>query len=181
MEIYLLRHPKILSPKGICYGFTDFEATASQEEVDKIKTYLPNEFITYSSPLVRCKKLAKSFSSDPILDSDLKEMNFGEWENRYWSDIPKEEVELWTSDIVNKIVPGGESFLQVKARTENFLKRLGDKTYLVVTHSGVIRTFLNIFTGVPLENSFRFKIEFLSLTKITQTDEGIHVHYVNKI
>ncbi|HNN82431.1 MAG TPA: histidine phosphatase family protein, partial [Leptospiraceae bacterium] len=49
----------------------------------------------------------------------------------------------------------------------------------LVTHGGVIRAILAHTLGLPLENSFRLKIEYGSISKIQVTNQISQVEFVN--
>ena len=59
MEIFLVRHTETVCEKGICYGQADMDIKEPYIEFfQEIKTQLPTDAILYSSPLLRCKKMA---------------------------------------------------------------------------------------------------------------------------
>ena len=94
MNITLIRHTEVSIEKGICYGQSDIElANSFEKEKIVIQNKLkPDVFdITYSSPLKRCKKLAKALFADKeiVYDNRLMELNFGDWEGKHWDDISK--------------------------------------------------------------------------------------------
>ena len=111
MVIYLVRHTETVAPKGICYGQADVNIKEPYLDIfQEIKKQLPSDAVVYSSPLLRCKKMAEFFSENIIFDNRLKEMNFGNWELLAWNDIPLEEINPWMDNFVTVRVPNGESF-----------------------------------------------------------------------
>ncbi|HMV45680.1 MAG TPA: histidine phosphatase family protein, partial [Leptospiraceae bacterium] len=138
-------------------------------------------FTCYSSPLERCRVLANSISTSPILEKRLMEMNFGDWENKSWDEIGKTEFDQWHSDFVKNHVPNGESYFELYTRSISFLNEilLENKNSILVTHGGVIRAILAHTLGLPLENSFRLKIEYGSISKIQVTNQISQVEFVN--
>ena len=97
MEIYLVRHTTPNIEKGICYGQTDLDiAETFEDEAEKVITNLNNlkGAKVYSSPLIRCKKLAKKINTQVTEDERLKEINFGDWELIKWDDINRDDLDF---------------------------------------------------------------------------------------
>lgn len=160
MEIYLIRHTTPLIAKGICYGQTDLDVTATfEQEVANTKQYLPDNIqMVYSSPLQRCTKLAKAlFPTKTIqLHDDLMELNCGDWEMQLWDEIPKPEIQPWMDDFVNVQVPNGESYTQLHDRVVNRFQWIAQqaKPAVIVAHGGVLRSILAHITATPIKESF---------------------------
>jgi len=91
MKLWLIRHTNVNVAPGICYGQTDVDvAETFENEAQVIKKQIENiEFDkVYSSPLIRCKKLAEYlFNTNIKYDTRLRELNFGEWEMQAWDKI----------------------------------------------------------------------------------------------
>lgn len=171
MEIYLVRHTETVCAKGICYGQANVALIQPyQEQFQEIKKQLPQEAFFYSSPLERCTILADFLSSSNFAtDKRLMEMDFGRWELKSWDEIPKEEMNPWMNDFVNVKVPEGESFEIMNDRVLSFIdEKLTDdsKPIVIVTHAGVIRSFLCKQMNLPLKEAFSNKVEFGQVIKI---------------
>ena len=54
-------------------------------------------------------KLATALFEGFTTDDRLKELNFGDWENKRIKNIPNELIESWRKDIMNFKIPNGES------------------------------------------------------------------------
>jgi alpha-ribazole phosphatase len=167
MEIYLIRHTTPAVDKGICYGQTDIDVTASfLEEAAIIQKHLPDNILhIHSSPLLRCSKLATHlFPGHSIsFHDDLKELHCGSWEMQHWDNIPKEEIDPWMNDFINVSTPGGESYVDLYKRVSHcFDHIITQKTpAAIVAHGGVIRSILAYLTGTQLKDSFgAFKINY---------------------
>ena len=86
------------------------------------------------------------------MDKRLKEISFGEWEGksvaRNQMEVPDEFLKFYDDPEHFAGAPGGESFAEVKERTDNFLKWLvgqeeyEDKNILLVTHGVALATLL---------------------------------------
>lgn len=86
--------------KDVCYGQTDvpIDAGVFESSVKNTLSQLPEKVdAIYSSPLMRCSYLANyvkenKYSKNTIEFSELlKEVNFGDWENKKWNDINQTE------------------------------------------------------------------------------------------
>lgn len=158
MEIFLVRHTKTVVPKGICYGQADVDIKEPYLDIfQDIKEQLPSDAIMYSSPLLRCKKMAEFFSETIIFDARLKEMNFGNWELLAWNDIPLEEINPWMDNFVTVRVPNGESFEDLYHRVGEFYSELLQKQedkVVIFCHDGTIRSILSHYHKTNLKDSF---------------------------
>jgi len=144
-----LRHTTPDVAKGTCYGRTDLGLAPSFEaELGRVLSALPEASAIVSSPLQRCRTLAERVAAvrgQPVLILEgLIEMDFGAWEMTPWSDIPRDELDLWASDFMGARPHGGESVRMLQDRVGETLEGLSADT-LVVTHSGVIRAAAAVF------------------------------------
>ncbi|WP_166384894.1 alpha-ribazole phosphatase [Polaribacter sp. 11A2H] len=173
MEIILIRHTTPKIAKGICYGQADLDVTDTfLEEIKpilkKVSTY-DAETVYYSSPLKRCKKLAEKLSDTVLFDDRLKELDFGDWELQNWNDINKTELDIWMNDFVRVAVTNGESYLDLHARTTNFLLEISKqkhKKVVIITHAGVMRSLHSFINKIPLEKSFDLKLQYAQVLEI---------------
>ncbi|RZK31314.1 MAG: alpha-ribazole phosphatase [Hymenobacter sp.] len=171
MEIYLIRHTAVQAP-GICYGYSDVPlADTFAAEAAQLRTKLPPPpYRVFSSPAQRCLTLAEAIATDITPDKRLREMNFGDWENRLWTELPRAETEPWMADYVTLAPPNGETFGAVQQRAAAFLTELtatvGPEPTLVFTHGGTIRALVCYCLEMPLRNAFRLQIEYASVTRI---------------
>lgn len=190
MEIYLVRHTPTVAEKGLCYGQTDLAILEPYQELfEKIKKNIDtDEFDIYTSPLQRCVTLAEYLSNKTITTSaSLMEVNFGDWENKLWNDIPQQTMQPWMNDFVNIAPPDGESFIALFSRVKDFIEtelllKDSKKSIVIVTHAGVIRSFLCYILEVPLSNAFKIPVEFSSVTKVYLNRDKAYnsIKYFNK-
>lgn len=188
MSIYLIRHTTPLIEKGLCYGQLDIDVTDSfEEEAEQIQKALPDDIgHVYSSPLIRCHKLASYlFPNHSInLEPDLMELGCGEWEGIHWDAIPAEVIDPWMKDFVNVCIPGGESYIQMHSRVTQCFNRIieGPKPVAIVTHGGVIRSILAHITQTPLVDSFgAFKISYGCVMQLQATPAGLKYETLHHI
>jgi len=182
MEIYLIRHTTPKIDKGICYGQSDIDVQDSfEEELDMIKKHIPinrNHFKVYSSPLIRCKKLAQCFSKEITFDQRLMEVNFGDWELQAWDAINEDDLNKWMGDFVIAAPPNGESYVQLSKRVNTAFDAIvndSEKSKIIVAHGGVIRALLANIKQVALKDSFNIKIPYGHVVKLIKDEKGIHI------
>lgn len=171
MKLYIVRHTKVDSPKGICYGQTDVGlADSFEEEADRVFEKIKDIAFNYifSSPLSRCVRLANEVVKNPqhiVYDKRLMELNFGDWENQHWNSIYKtKEAKVWFKDYINTPCPNGESFMDLADRVEDFIKDLKQKeqhtNVLIFCHGGVIRAFNSLINKLDINSTFELKVEY---------------------
>ncbi|WP_077415487.1 histidine phosphatase family protein [Chryseobacterium sp. JV274] len=176
MEIHLIRHTAVENPENLCYGFAEMPLRKEYPE-DFKKLEIDDDYdMIISSPSQRCCLLADYFKFDYRTDERLREMNFGNWELKKWTDIPEEEINPWYKDFVNIKASGGENLLEMQTRVLNFWNALIQKKYihkvLIATHAGVIRLIVQTVLQFPLENMFSIQIDY-GKKVIINVDAGI--------
>tara|TARA_B100000963_G_C22455422_1_gene593125 strand:- start:231 stop:809 length:579 start_codon:yes stop_codon:yes gene_type:complete len=178
-EILFMRHSSLVVPRGICYGVANIDVSSDfHMEVENLQRSL-NGFtpdLVISSPLQRCVKLAVSaFGIEPEINSNLKEIDYGDWEGESWEDIAIEGGNLWMYKNTLNSPPNGESFAELKLRVvkelQNILKRSEEKI-AVVCHGGVIRSVLSYFLKTPLEDTRSYHIHYTGFVKFINTEES---------
>jgi probable phosphoglycerate mutase len=131
----------------------------------------------YASPLVRTRRTAEAIASltghQPIFDPDLREMHFGELDGQ-----PFEQVRAGYADLLRLDEsleqdfswPGGESRNSFAARVRAVIDRIAaahpGQAIAVVTHGGVISTFLTIVHGQPPGRWREWLVNNASLTEV---------------
>lgn len=183
MEIHLIRHTAVENPENLCYGFSDISLKENYKE--DFKRILPDhDFdLVVSSPSLRCRLLADHFKLDYKTDERLKEMNFGNWELKKWTEIPEKEINPWYQDFINVKASGGENLLEMQARVISFWTELtAEKNInkaLVVTHGGVIRLIVQSVLEFPLENIFKIQIDYGKKVIIHFNEGYFSIHKMN--
>jgi alpha-ribazole phosphatase len=165
--ITLIRHttPRIAS--GICYGQLDLDVVDSFErEASAISSWLTPVNLIISSPLQRTRKLAAYLATQQRcelrLHTGLMELNFGDWEGRAWRDIPREEIDAWSAEVMNYAPPNGESARQMQLRVRSMLQELvhlPQQHIALVAHGGSIRAMLAEIAGISLVETLKWQID----------------------
>lgn len=176
MEIHLIRHTAVENPENLCYGFAEMPLRKNYSE-DFKQLDLDRDFdLVISSPAQRCCLLADYFKLDYKTDERLREMNFGNWELKKWTDIPEKEINPWYKDFISVKASGGENLLEMQIRVLSFWNELlteenVDKV-LIIAHAGVIRLILQTVLQFPLENMFNIQIGYGKRT-IVKVEKGL--------
>ena len=175
MILWTIRHSKPYNPKDVCYGRLDFDVspTFPEESSKAIDAFLKTgakPTCLYSSPLLRCMRLAEKVSEATGLPIEKKdniiEISFGSWEGVKLSDVPKEEMMGWQQDLRGFRFPTGENFYDVDARVSEFLDTLPDDgEFLWVTHAGVIASLQHFACGLPDEDFVEGKFSYTMVTR----------------
>jgi len=162
VQAFLIRHPRPEVASGVCYGATDLDlADDALECATRLRELLPERISLFSSPLRRCRRLAEALHHAACFDARLSEMDFGAWEMRAWSQIPRAELDAWAAAPLTYVPPGGESVATVHARVAAFLNercRPGGEDFAVVTHAGVLRIMVGYLK--ELDEAIWFNLQF---------------------
>jgi alpha-ribazole phosphatase len=166
-KLYLIRHPAVAVPSGICYGRSDVPLRASAaQHADRLRPSLPLDTPIISSPLSRCRLLAEELARAlntsaphaPILDARLAEMDFGDWEGLPFDSLPRDLLDAWARNPLGFNVPGGESGAQVIARVLAALDEMlaANASLVIVAHGGPLRIIAGHLLGLPREQWLQY-------------------------
>ena len=117
----------------------------------------------YSSDLMRAMQtaepVAKSHGLEIVPDARLREICGGDWEGRVGAEIEKlypENYAVWKTDVYRSTPDGGESFVEVAARTHEFLQEILQKhrgqTVAIFSHALAVRSLACEWFGLGLED-----------------------------
>ena len=175
MKLYMARHGETdLNNKNVYYGWTDIKLTSNGElQCTQLKGKLKDfKFdVVISSPLERALKSAQIISGINIVNivkmDNLKEMNFGNWEEMNYLDVKSkysDDWQSWTDDWQGFCIPGGESFnmlyQRVKKALNEITKKYSGKSLLLVGHEGTLRIIALILLNMKSEDYWKFSFEF---------------------
>ncbi len=145
----------------------------------RLEGYRPQR--CYCSPRLRCRQTALALFTTLAergleeglairFDADLREIDFGHWEQRTFAEIARDEpalVDRWAALAPDFAFPGGESLASFLDRVRRAADRLVHEeveTVLVITHGGVIRAMLCHLLGLEPHRYLDFDIGYASLT-----------------
>ena len=181
-QIRLVRHPETMIPAGVCAGRMEVPLTAGGRAalpslIIMAHAYGPDSII--SSDADRCRETALALSQPlalPVtLDTDWREIDFGQWEGRPWEDIEQEDPAGywdWMEHFDQVAPPGGESFHLLQARVVRALETLITRggRHLVVTHAGPIRAALAWVENRPLRQAYEVQVPYSSVFDLIHQD-----------
>ncbi|MXU64470.1 histidine phosphatase family protein [Oceanomicrobium pacificus] len=174
-------------PTGVrnMVGWTDLPADLSdRDRIARLAAALPGGATVASSTLQRSiQTAAATHGQAPDLAlrlPDLREMHFGDWENRSFADVARDAPDLsrrfWEMP-GDTAPPGGESWNLFRDRVAAGISALDARTdkaedLVVHAHFGTILAALQIATGMPPAAVFSFRIDNLSVTRIDALGPG---------
>jgi broad specificity phosphatase PhoE len=132
----------------------------------------------FCSPLQRCRQTAAAVAPGlPLnLDRDLREIDFGRWEGRTFSEAASEDpalVERWAAMSSDFAFPGGESVGAFLRRVGASVERLlcaEAETVLAITHGGVIRMMVCQLLGLDPRHYAAFDVPYATTVVIDVLD-----------
>jgi ribonuclease H / adenosylcobalamin/alpha-ribazole phosphatase len=138
--------------------------------------------LVVSSPLARALRtaeiVAEAAGAALLVDEDLAETDFGEWEGLTFAEVMArwpEEMAAWTAS-VDAAPPGGESLAGAARRALAALDRLlsehGRKTITVVSHVTPIKTIVCRALLAPPAALFRIRLDVASLSEVDWYADG---------
>ncbi len=173
----LLRHGE---PEGgvLVRGYRDDPLTETgwEQMYKTVGDHAPWDLIV-SSPLSRCQKFAEKLSKKLALpmqiETELKEIGFGEWEGRLpaepYAEQPEAVANFWKDPGLYpppKGEPLGSFQLRVKGAWDRLKNQHEGSHILVVAHGGVNRLIIGDVLGLPLGNLFRMEIPFAGISRV---------------
>ena len=150
LELYLIRHGATeWSENGRHTGTTDLSLTElGKKQAELLKKRLEKEKFTkvFCSPLKRALETCKICGFDPLVNPDLREWNYGQYEGLTTQQIV-EKNPGW--DIFENGAPGGESPEQIVARAHHFLHQIHslEGKVAVFSHAHFLRIFTTQWLG----------------------------------
>jgi probable phosphoglycerate mutase len=170
--VYLARHGETAwSLSGQYTGLTDLELTEHGKETarrlgERLKGL---KFArVFTSPLKRAHGTCElaGFGAHAVIDPDLVEWDYGEFEGRLGSDI-RAERPGW--NLFRDGCPAGETPQQVSARADRVVKRVRaiDGNVLLFTSGHFMRVLVSRWLGLePTANSRYFMLSTASLSAL---------------
>lgn len=133
----------------------------------------PTPVAIVASPLQRAVDtaavIAAQFEVDVEIEDRLVEIDYGEWDERGFEDVPADEMRRWRAD-PTFAPPGGESLAAVQARAaacgDELLERAGDGLVVAVSHVSPIKAIVAWSLGVGPEIAWRMRLDLASVTRV---------------
>lgn len=170
---------KVLPGRAKGLHLSDEGRLEAQAVADTLAAGTKNIDALYASPLERTREtaapIAKAFGLKVQADKGFLECDFGEWTGAELKALAKLPEWKTVQNLPSAFrFPGGESFLEMQARTSNAIAVLGQRhqgqTIVVVSHADPIKTIAATAMGVPLDLFQRIAISTCSMTIINYGD-----------
>lgn len=151
--IYLARHGETeWSKSGQHTGRTDLPLTAKGEsDGRKLAERLAGIDFTrvFCSPLQRARRTAELAGFRPVVDTELLEWNYGQYEGLKTAEIRRDRPD-W--ELFRDGCPGGESPAEVAARVDRLIGRLRTLSgnVLLFAHGHILRCLAARWVGQPV-------------------------------
>ncbi len=171
--VWLYRHGPLAIHKYQCVGWSDVpleDPEKTAREARQLAAFMREPVTVYSSDLLRVRQTAT-----PLVDAlglqarwskALRELNFGEWEGRLWTDLHNEDAPRFAEfmrDWRTTSAPGGESFSQVQDRVADFWAEVAathrDEVIVLVSHGGTLAALAILLLGWTHERAMERMLE----------------------
>ena len=174
-KLILIRHAPVKKMVGFL-PMNDGNAIITEVQIRKLANRLPKDCIWYVSPLKRTIQTTTALSEyvtikEMIIEKNLREQNFGDWEGRkiseVWKEIQNNKNEHNHSFISPEVCPPkGDCFLDQCMRVSIWLRDLdlmASKTYIVIAHAGTIRAALSYMLEIDPDKAIGIEVSHLAL------------------
>lgn len=193
MIIQFIRHMETkMNQKGQLQGSID--SLLSKHGIEESYKFVDkNSFldvdVVYCSDLGRARFLAKLISDkankELVIDKRLNEISLGEWQGLTWKEVMikyEDFLKDWYKDSTNIPAPGGESYLELKNRINQFIVDLKENNYkkvIVVTHGALIKTLVCSMLDIDLSKRSNLVIDNGSITEISIKKYKVKINKLN--
>lgn len=185
MDIILIRHGETYDNVNMQISSKEVKLTdRGRRQIEKAKAILDKLSFdrVYVSPLARAIETMKILGLEGDKEERIREVDFGLFEGKTYDQLQAEfaeELKMWFDDVINYVVPEGESIKMAYDRVVSFLEELVDKkeNALLICHDGVIKIALSWVFDNP-EFFFKFKIDNGSISIISIDEMGFK--YIKK-
>lgn len=166
LDLWVWRHPRPEHATGRCIGVTDvpLDPRKARRLADRIRRTarrhgLPHRVLT--STLQRSADVGRwlrRWGWRHEIVPTLVEMDFGDWDGRDWNDIPRDQIDAWCDDFLDRKPGDGESLADLFDRVARWRAEWcdgsgNDAPFLVVGHAGWMLAMRWIADGRPKPTS----------------------------
>ncbi len=197
-QLYLVRHGQTTgNQERLLHGRTDSKLSdLGRTQAERVAERLASEPAIdrlLSSPLSRAGDTAapigKRHGIPTSIVDDLIEMDFGDLEgftfDRVLAEFPDLARKALDPSDQTLVWPNGESrsgfHLRVRQTFQTLVNEHAGHRLAIVSHNGVLGSFLAQMQGDSPDNWMAFRIANCSLSSIEVTKEGTTVHFLNDV
>jgi alpha-ribazole phosphatase len=153
--LLIWRHPRVAGARGRCIGRSDpaVDRRRAKRLAHRVRALARREHLArevWTSPQARCRAVGqwlRRWGFVHHVDADLRELDFGTWEGRAWTEIDPHEVATWEADFLHHAPGGGEPLAQLLQRVRRFADARSGPC-LVIGHAGWINALRCLDAGV---------------------------------
>jgi broad specificity phosphatase PhoE len=141
-----------------------------------------------TSPVIRARQTADILAERLQLGTediqDLREVEYGDWEGKHFSDIRSHPVAQHVfNDPIKAVFPNGEGLYQVQQRgvqvIESAHQRYPQRVIVLVSHGDVIRTSLVHYLCMPFNEYRRLNLDNGAISVLERFKDWIRVKAIN--
>jgi len=186
-RLWLVRHGPTHAKAMV--GWSDIPADLSDTAaLGRLRTYLPDAPVV-SSDLIRAVATADALAPKVRLPHDpgLREINFGAWELRNFTQVEAEDpqtIRAYWETPGDVAPPQGESWNMVRGRVDRAIDRYlapGHENLIIVAHFGAILTQVQRTLRITGYQAFGHRIDNLSVTDIKTGPSGWQIGRINHL
>jgi broad specificity phosphatase PhoE len=179
-RLFMVRHGPTHAKTFV--GWSDLPADLSDgAALARLDAHLPQDAVVISSDLIRASATADAIQNKRTRlphDPDLRELNFGDWELKAFTDIENSDPErarAYWDNPGDVRPPNGESWNDARGRVDRVVDRLirmhSGADLIIVAHFGVILTQVQRALNIGGYETFGHRIDNLSVTEISTHPE----------
>ena len=189
VEIILVRHGLTLwNVEGRIQGISNTElAPEGLRQAKLLAENFPRGKVdaVYSSDLSRAKITAQftadKFGLTVLTTTDFREVDFGEWEGKYFADLQKadaDRLKIFHTSPDKLKLKGAETFQQAQSRAMKGLKKIidaheksGESCVVIAAHGSINRLIICAILDIPIKNIWKIS-QFNTAVNIFRVDDG---------
>lgn len=187
-RIYFVRHAQTeWNYQRRWQGIRDIELNAfGREQVAAVRDLFTGVSLShiYVSDLSRARETAQAIvdsTGAPIeVLSSLRERSFGDWEghtNEELNEQYPDEMAAYRADRDTYRPPNGQSWNEFSAKAVATVEAIANKhlddTIAIVSHGGLIRSFINHVLGITRGRFMRFRVDNASVSIVESTNHDV--------
>jgi broad specificity phosphatase PhoE len=175
--LFVVRHGQTTAnASGLLLGRADVPCTETGlEQAAALAAAVGPVDLVVSSPLLRARQTAAEFGAPVEIDERWTELDYGIYDERPITDVPRELWDRWRSD-KEYAPPEGESLAslgrRVRSACEDLVERATVGEVVVVSHVSPIKAAVAWALGVGDEVAWRTFVGLASITRIGLTERG---------
>jgi broad specificity phosphatase PhoE len=193
-RLLLIRHAEVEAGyQGVFGGRIDMGLSPrGHDQAATLARYLHTKPLSaiYASPMKRVQQtlapLLVNGVPKPVIFSDLREVDFGDWTGLSWGDVEEKfgvSAFSWLEQLECGGIANADCGETLRERVEPCLERMladhAGQQVAIFCHGGIIRELLSILLRWPLSSMSMFEIEYASLTQVVWLSQKAKLELLN--